>query len=516
MGAHATRNASGSKRWMNCAGSINAEKGLPSNSSDAARLGTAAHALGEVCLLDGSDAWEWIGGYVRLDPHEYATVYRPPLALQDGDDLCDSTGDRTVIVPVHATEDGLPPSGHEDFPIDADMTDAVQVYLDAVRDEVERLGEHAELQVEKRFDLSWLVGYDYDELAEQEALRDGDFYISPSGIRRNDDGELVHADGKPSHGPMFGTNDASVVLLFDHVTVFDYKHGQGVVVEVEDNEQELYYALGCAKELAWAFDTLDLVIVQPRARHADGKVRRWSTNKDYLLQFQERLRLAAIATEEPDAPLAAGEWCKFCKRAATCAELRESAFVQAGLDFGDGFEEPIVLLTGPEDSDADLELRMRAIPLLDSFIKAVQTEALRRLRETPGGQACYGKLVRKKSNRAFRPDLVEEVDGEERPVVIFDKLVEAGIPREMLYEEPKPKSPSKIEAIRPPELMARLKAEKVKAPAAYIKAIVAEYTYKPEGGITVVPLSDPREAVDPSAAAEGDFDAVDDGETTYE
>ena len=499
--AHAVRNASGAKRWMNCPGSIRMEHGRPNNSSDAARLGTAAHALGEACLLDGSEAWEWLGGRVRLDPNEQAEVYRPALAGSED-------GDKTVVVPVHATADGLPPAGHEDFPIDADMSDAVQVYLDAVREEVARLGEHAEMQVEKRFSLSWLVGYDYDEEAEAAELAAGGFYVSPSGIRRNDEGSLEHADGRPCYGPMFGTNDASVVLLFDHVSVFDYKHGQGVVVEVEDNEQELYYALGCAKELDWAFETLDLVIVQPRARHADGKVRRWSTTKAYLREFQERLRLAALATEEPDAPLAAGDHCKFCKAAGVCPELRAESFRQAGVDFGDGFEEPSAYLPGPEDTDADLELRMRAIPLLDSFIKATQTEALRRLRETPGGEACYGKLVRKKSNRAFRTDLVEEVDGEERPVVVFDKLVEAGIPRELLFEEPKPKTPSKVEAVRPPELMARLKAEKVKAPAAHIKALVAQYTHKPEGGITVAPLSDPREPVDPSAAAEADFDAV--------
>lgn len=508
---HATRNASGAKRWMNCPGSINMEHGRPNSSSEAARLGTAAHALGEACLLDGSEAWEWLGGYIRLDPNEQAEVYRPKQpCMLEGDE------DKTVV-PIHASEEGLPSSGHMDFPIDPDMADAVQVYLDAVREELARLGGLAELQVEKRFNLSWLVGYDYDEEEEARVQASGGFYVSPSGIRRADDGRLQHADGRPCHGPMFGTNDASAVLLFDHVTIFDYKHGQGVVVEVEDNEQELYYALGCAEELNWAFDTLDLVIVQPRARHIDGKVRRWSTTKAHLREFEERLRIAAKATETVDAPLKAGDWCKFCKAAAVCPQLREEAFNQAGLDFGGGFEEPSVSLTGPENSDADLELRMRAIPLLDSFIKATQTEALRRLRETPGGEACYGKLVRKKANRAFRTDLTE-IDpqtGEDVPVVVFDKLVEAGIPREMLYEEPKPKSPSKVEAVRPPELMAKLKAEKVKAPAAHIKALVAQYTFKPEGGITVAPLSDPREAVDPSAAAEADFDAVE-GEASYE
>ncbi len=502
--AHAVRNASGAKRWMNCPGSINMEHGRPNNSSEAARLGTAAHALGEACLLDRSEAWEWLGGYVRLDPTEQAEVYRPAHSPEEGD--------KTMIVPTHSSGEGRPPKGHEDFPITQDMVDAVQVYLDAVREEIERLGEHSELQVEKRFSLSWLVGYDYDEDEEAKVKAAGDFYISPSGIRRDDFGDLVHADGRPCHGPMFGTNDASVVLLFDHVSVFDYKHGQGIVVEVEDNEQELYYALGCAKELDWAFETLDLVIVQPRARHADGRVRRWSTTKAYLREFEERLRIAALATEEVDAPLAAGDHCKFCKAAAVCPTLREEAFNQAGVDFGDGFEEASVMIVGPEDTDEDLELRMRAIPLLDSFIKATQTEALRRLRETPGGEACYGKLVRKKSNRAFRTDLTDEVTGE--ALTAFDLLVEKGIPRELLYEEPKAKTPAKVEAIRPPELMAKLKAEKVKAPAAFIKALVAEVSHKPEGGITVVPLSDAREAVDPTAAAEADFDAVDD-EATY-
>ncbi|URA07049.1 hypothetical protein P9A47_gp81 [Xanthomonas phage Elanor] len=505
--AHAVRNASGAKRWMNCLGSIRMEHGRPNNSSPAARLGTAAHALGEACLLDGSQAWEWMGGFVRLDPSEQASVHRPASEI-----LGVAASD--VTVPVHATEDGLPPAGHEDFPIDPDMADAVQVYLDAVRDEMAAMGPHAEMEVERQFSLNWLIDFDFDF----DALERDPSYISPSGIHyaQTDefpDGMLFHADGRVCWGPMFGTNDVSLYLPFDHVSVIDYKHGQGIVVEVEDNEQELYYALGKAKELEWAFETLDLVIVQPRARHADGKVRRWSTDKATLRAFEERLRVAAIATEDPDAPLKAGSWCTFCKAAAVCRELREESFRQASLEFGDGFTEDSVIVSGPEDSEEDLMLRMRAVPLLDIFIKSAKTEVLRRLRETPGGQACFGKLVRKKSNRVLRLDLVEEVeiDGEmvEQPVTAFELLEREGIPREMMFEDPKPKSPSKIEALRPPELMAKLKAEGVKAPAAHIKALVASVSHKPEGGITVAALDDPREAVDATAAAEGDFDAYD-------
>jgi hypothetical protein len=571
MGAHALRSASGAKRWMNCPGSLRMEEGRPSNSSDAARLGTAAHALGEACLTTNTDALDWVGGKVTLDSRENATAWRPrpvlryevwqrpvpgqaalykerllatfePWQREEADEFryledCDEpapdkgdfrkitlepvyerdSGDLTVALRATYDEDGDEPleEGEEVFPIDDDMAGAVQVYVEAVRGELERLGGMAELSVERRFNLSWLVGFDFDEEAYQAAKLRGEIYVSPSGIARQDDGMYYYmADGRRCWGPMFGTNDASIFLVFDHITVVDYKHGQGVVVEVEENEQELYYALGIAREVEWAFDTLDLLIVQPRARHEDGAVRRWSTTKAELRAFEERLRVAAIATEDPDAPLKAGEWCRFCRAAPICRELREEAFRIAQLDFGDGFQEPTTMATDAETSEADLELRMRSLPLLNAFTKAVETEALRRLRETPGGEASFGKLVRKRSKRKFREDLtqVDPQTGEDVPVHPFDYLQERGIPRAMLFEEPKPKSPAKVEKVRPPELMARLKAEKVKAPAAFIKALVAEVSYKPEGGVTVAPPNDPRPAVDPSAAAAADFETYEESD----
>lgn len=493
---HATRSASGAKRWMNCAGSIKAEEGRPNNSSEAARLGTAAHALGEACLLDGSDAHDWLGGKIHLDHSGEAIVRRP-------------TGDETQV-PVHATDEGLPEGDWEEFEIDANMADAVQVYLTAVRDELERLGPDAELQVEQRFSLNWLIGFDWDAEEHKRLDANGSLYVSPNGIWMDEDGILWRdypAKDRRCLGPMFGTNDASVFLLFEHLTVFDYKHGQGIVVEVEDNEQELYYALGKAHEVGWAFETLDLVIVQPRARHSDGVVRRWSTTKDHLRSYEEKLRVAAFATEDPNAPRKAGDWCTFCKAASVCPTLKEKVVETCIDDFSDGDHiEYATKLTDTETTDEDLKLRLDMVPMLNAFIKAVETEALRRLKESPTGTACFGKLVRKRSNRAFREDLTDDITGE--PLSVFDKLADLGIPRDLMFNEPKPKSPSQIEAVRPPELMARLKAEGVKAPAKWIKEQIASLTYKPEGGITMAPLDDPRDPVDPSVAAISDFEEV--------
>ena len=50
MSAHAKLSASGSARWLNCPGSVNAENGILDKSSHFAAEGTAAHAVAEHCL----------------------------------------------------------------------------------------------------------------------------------------------------------------------------------------------------------------------------------------------------------------------------------------------------------------------------------------------------------------------------------------------------------------------------------------------------------------------------------
>ena len=504
MGLHAVRNASGSKRWMNCPGSIRdaailAAQGIRPRSSHYARLGTAAHGLGEFSLSQRRHPSEWLGGTVYLDDREDALVV-----------TADPTSAEAAVIKSAAE------MGWEGFPIDQEMVDAVGVYYDTVMEDYAEAGPHAELHVERRFNLNWLIGFDWDE----EAAEADPQYVSPSGIRRVWDDALQglvlrHADGRPCHGPMFGTNDASLLLPYDLLRVYDYKHGQGVVVEVEDNSQELYYALGIAEEVGWCFDELELVIVQPRAPHADGAVRRWRCSAARLREFAQELKAAAEAVDQHDAPVVAGEWCTFCPVAAYCGELRDAAFRTACVEFQviDDQQTPVGTgCIGPDTSDEFIGLSMASLPILDAFIKAVEGEAMRRLRESATGEGFGQKLVRKRSNRAFRKEVevTREIDGQEVEVTIpyIDWLVEQGFSREDLFEEPKPKGPAKVEKLRPVGLMAELKEQKVRAPAAHIASIVAAVTYKPEGGITIAPASDPRPAVSPSVAAAADFEEV--------
>lgn len=59
--AHSLFSASAADRWGNCAGSLAMSQGIPDSGSDAAKEGTAGHALGEQCLKDGTDPVDFIG-----------------------------------------------------------------------------------------------------------------------------------------------------------------------------------------------------------------------------------------------------------------------------------------------------------------------------------------------------------------------------------------------------------------------------------------------------------------------
>jgi len=108
MSEHAILSASSSVRWINCPGSVRLTKDIPSSSSKFARHGSAAHALCERCLRDGSNAEDHQGLQIKIE-----------------DDV---------------------------YEVDEEMVDAVQVYLDFVR------SLSGELYVEQRVDYSpWAV-----------------------------------------------------------------------------------------------------------------------------------------------------------------------------------------------------------------------------------------------------------------------------------------------------------------------------------------------------------------------
>ena len=266
--------------------------------------------------------------------------------------------------------------------------------------------------------------------------------------------------------PMFGTSDA---VTYDHkkhlLTVFDLKYGRGVIVEADDNPQEMYYGLGALLEIEskhpeYRIDSIKLVIVQPRAPHPDGVVRSVTLSYEDLIAFGAELLERAASTQEPDAPLTPGDWCKFCRAAGVCPALQERAVSVAKREFA---ELPYDRPPHPDTlSVNELVVVLNNADLLEDWLASVRAYVmgmLERGEEVPGFKAVAKRGMRKWIDEAL----------------VYGFMLEHGIDRER-GEVTKLKSPAQLEK--------ELKRSKLPLPEDLYR--------KQSSGNTLAPDSDPR------------------------
>ncbi|CAB5187403.1 Protein of unknown function DUF2800 [uncultured Caudovirales phage] len=122
---------------------------------------------------------------------------------------------------------------------------------------------------------------------------------------------------------VFGSADI-VGRIGDTAYIVDWKFGDGVAVEVEENPQLMFYAAAAMRTDAtkWAFEgaaKIELVIVQP------PYVKRWETTPRRIQLFEKELIAAVKAAQQPDAPLAQGDWCRWCAGKAICPIMTGAA-----------------------------------------------------------------------------------------------------------------------------------------------------------------------------------------------
>ena len=251
--------------------------------------------------------------------------------------------------------------GDREFVVDDEMVEGVQLYVDTVRADHKALTPGVMRYVEKSFHLKHL------------------------------------------HDELYGTNDASLAQTFGLLQVYDLKYGKGVLVEVEDNPQLKMYALGALK--GGTCEEVEIVIVQPRAPHSDGPVRRWRISVDDLLAWGDKvLGPGAHIATGADAPLAWGKWCKWCKAKVNCSEVKAHASALARV----AFDSPIAasfpvpaMMTGAEIAKALAFTRM-----FSSWGDDVAAYAKAQLER---GVKIEGfKLVMGKKNRAWEDEQVAE------------------------------------------------------------------------------------------------------------
>jgi len=216
------------------------------------------------------------------------------------------------------------------------------------------------------------------------------------------------------HERAFGTADA-IVLKLDAIHVIDFKYGAGVPVEVADNSQLIYYALGALELLSAAargtVKAVHLWLVQPRAPHTDGPVRHWVTDVPTLLGWLDKFRKAVAACFEDDAPLCRGDWCRWCPALITCPEQRALTLAQTKLDFAD--TKRIDLPAGPGLTPVQVATVLQQKPVIEAWLKGIEAFAKSELelgRDIPGFKVVSGRGSRTWSDAdAAQRFLVSEI-----------------------------------------------------------------------------------------------------------
>lgn len=115
---------------------------------------------------------------------------------------------------------------------------------------------------------------------------------------------------------VFGSSDL-LGRLGDTAIVLDWKFGNGVPVEAEENAQAMFYACAARRTdlTKWIFKGATKVliaIVQPPS------IKLWETTPERLDRFEEQLVVAVRQARQDGAKLAAGKWCKWCPARPTC------------------------------------------------------------------------------------------------------------------------------------------------------------------------------------------------------
>lgn len=152
----------------------------------------------------------------------------------------------------------------------------------------------------------------------------------------------LHIEIRVKPGPLIGLHDgecegtADIILEDGRLCIVaDYKHGQGVYVEVKDNPQIKLYCAGARERNAKPFFKYKGVIIQPRNYANGGRmVREMNLTESELVHWlQKTVRPSAHAALKPDAPRVAGDWCRWCPGGATCRTFARRAAAVAATEF---------------------------------------------------------------------------------------------------------------------------------------------------------------------------------------
>jgi hypothetical protein len=118
---------------------------------------------------------------------------------------------------------------------------------------------------------------------------------------------------------VFGSCDL-LGRIGNRAIILDWKFGDGVAVDVKENEQLLFYAAAAMRtsSVSWVFEgvtEIECVIIQP------PMIKRWITTTNRVKQFEQQLAQAVKASQKTDAPIEVGEHCRWCSAKPVCPKM---------------------------------------------------------------------------------------------------------------------------------------------------------------------------------------------------
>ncbi len=313
----------------------------------------------------------------------------------------------------------------------------------------------AEIVMSDRTPESFL-GTKYEDQVLTQELIDNKLKVALAALDEIDPNKemQIEAETRVGFGDLlpgvFGSTDL-IGRIGARAVVLDWKFGDGVAVEAEENAQLMFYAAAAMRTEGskWAFDgatEIECIIVQPPA------IKRWVTTPKRIAEFEAQLVRAVKQAEQPGAILRTGDHCRWCAAKPVCPQMTGAAERALKTTLNSLNPELIASYLAQADmlDDWIKELRNMAHVMLDNGVSV------------PG----Y-KLVQKRATRQWV--------NEEIAKAAFSEM---GIPmKEMLN----------LELLSPAQMEKRLKKSKLALPDDLVVAV--------SSGTTLASESDPRSAV---------------------
>lgn len=254
--------------------------------------------------------------------------------------------------------------------------------------------------------------------------------------------------------------------------IMDLKYGKGVLEEAENNEQLMIYGEAMRKNFSVLYGPIDnivLHIIQPRRDHYV----QWGISSSDLSNWIDTFAVPtaeAIKAKKGLVYAPSEKACKFCRASGECKAQTEQVidviaegFLPQNVDSLPGME----IKSPTRLTVEEVFTCLNSVAMIKVWCDAIKEKAREYLELGLADESSGWKLVRSKTNRVW-------ADWEKA-----DKFLgRLGLQVSERREKPKLKSPAQIEKMLDPK----------------DKKALEKYILKPEGGFTVAPSSDKRQA----------------------